>query len=445
VPASAFDLPRSFAALLSSLLPGLGQGFNRRPRAMAVFLVPTLVVLAVAWVAIQGQAPTMLIARMIAPPVIGLLLALNLVVLLWRLVAAGHAFWDRRYPRRAGPLGTVSLAAIVAITVLPHAVAWSLGTTAQATFDEIFSGATGRPTPSGPVALERERLNVLLMGIDSGPGRTEALTDTMIVVSLDPVGKTVSMLSIPRDLASVPLANGDVFGPKINSLMSYADRHPDQFPDGGVAALEGAIGRLLGIPIHAYATVDLGGFVSMVDAVGGVDIRVRKALSDPNYGGFGVGPGWSIEPGLHHLDGANALAYSRIRKSAGESDFTRAARQQEVLIALRDRVAGPDLLFRLPGLLRAVGSTIRTDLPRDRLPQLAALAEEIDSSSTVRVVLTSPQIKSGGASKYGSTFLPVPSRIAQLTKVIFGPPGADPRWPPVASGQGLGASASAVP
>ncbi|HEY8800701.1 MAG TPA: LCP family protein, partial [Candidatus Limnocylindrales bacterium] len=135
------------------------------------------------------------------------------------------------------------------------------------------------------------------------------------------------------------------------------------------------------------------------------------------------------EPGLHHLDGANALAYARIRKSTGESDFTRAARQQEVLVALRDRAVGAGILFSLPQLLSAVGGAIRTDLPADRLPELAALAEQIDGSSTTKVVLGGPMIKSGGSSPYGSIFLPVPARIAAMARVVFGPPGQSPVWP----------------
>ena len=194
------------------------------------------------------------------------------------------------------------------------------------------------------------------------------------------------------------------------------------------------MGALFGITIHAYATVDLAGFVTMVDAVGGVDVNVAKPLADPTYPRLDGRRGWSVTAGQHHFAGADALAYARIRKALGESDLTRAARQQQVLLALRNRVAGDGLLFRLPSLLQAVGSTVRTDLPQDRLPQLAALAGQIDASSVVKVVLTSPQIKSGGSTKYGSVFLPVPSRIAALTKVVFGPPGGDPTWPvPAAS------------
>jgi LCP family protein required for cell wall assembly len=267
----------------------------------------------------------------------------------------------------------------------------------------------------------------------------------MIVVSLDPVGRTVSMVSIPRDLASVPLANGDVFGPKINSLASWADRHPKDFPGGGIRALEDAIGGLLGIPIHYYARVDLGGFAAMVDAVGGVDITVRKALDDPRYPGLDGKRGWSVQPGKHHFDGRDALAYARIRKSTGESDLTRAARQQEVLVALRDRAVGAGILFNLPTLLDAVGATVRTDLPQDRLPQLAALAEQIGGSSTVKLVLGAPMIKSGGTTQFGSIFVPVPAKIRAMAKVVFGPPGADPAWPVAPPGASTAPSASATP
>jgi LCP family protein required for cell wall assembly len=236
------------------------------------------------------------------------------------------------------------------------------------------------------------------------------------------------MLSIPRDLAGIPLGNGNTFGPKINSLMSFAERNPKQFPDGGVRTLENAVGALLGIPIHAYAQVDLAGFARMVDAVGGVDIDVKKPLDDPAYPRLDGGHGWSVTAGPHHFDGLDALAYARIRKVLGESDLTRAARQQEVLVALRNQAVSAGLVVRLPQLLDAVGSTVRTDLPQDQLPQLAALAEQIGGSATIKVVLTSPQIKAGSG-PFGSVFVPVPSRIRQLVKVIFGPPGADPTWP----------------
>ncbi len=251
----------------------------------------------------------------------------------------------------------------------------------------------------------------------------------MIVVSIDPVGNTVTLVSIPRDMVDVPLGNGDTFGPKINSLTTFAEDHRDQFPNPG-RALPDAIGALLGIKIHYSAQVDLGGFVRMVNAVGGVDITAARALSDPNYGGYGVGPGWSITKGPHHLDGANALAYSRIRKSVGESDFTRAARQQEVLVAVRDAAVARGLLFSLPNLLTEVGDAVRTDLPADRLPELAALAEEIGGDKATLIVIKHPLVHPGSGSKYGSVQVPDVPAIQAMAKLAFPAPGTPPTaWP----------------
>jgi LCP family protein required for cell wall assembly len=437
------DARRLGTAVASSIVPGTGQALNGRLRPALFFGLPTLILVLATWLIAHSDSPTMLLARLIAPSVLGGLLLLNGALLIWRVLALLHAFADRRYPGRPGSVGTIGLGILLVATAVPHVMAWNYGTAAQAMFAQVFAGPANRSVSSAPSPGDRERLNVLLIGVDSGPGRTQALTDSLIVVSLDPVGRTISMVSIPRDLASVPLGNGNVFGPKINSLMSWADGHPTEFPGGGVRAVEDAISALLGIPIHAYAKVDLGGFVAMVNAVGGIDIDVTKPLADANYGGFGVGPGWSIQPGRHHLDGANALAYARIRKSPGESDFTRAARQQEVLVALRNRAVGAGILFSLPNLLAAVGHTIRTDLPEARLPELAALAEQIDASSTTEVVLGGAMIRADSSTQYGSAWLPVPSRIAAMVKVVFGPPGADPTWPVAARSPGPEGSAAA--
>lgn len=420
------DIRRLLAAAASSILPGAGQVLNGRRRPAMLFAYPAIFVFAVALFIAMSDQPALIVARLV--PWLGVLLTLNVVVLIWRAVSVAHAFMDRRYPLRPGRVGAAGFALLLVFTAVPHLAAWSYGTAAQAMFAKVLGDSSARSVSPTAVPLSSERLNVLLIGVDAAPGRTEALTDSMIVVSLDPVGRTVSMLSIPRDLASVPLGNGDTYGPKINSLMSFADRNKKDFPKGGIRTLEDAIGAMLGIEIHYYAKVDLPGFANMVDAVGGVDINVKKALDDPLYPALNGTRGWSVEPGPHHFNGADALAYARIRKSLGETDLTRAARQQEVLVALRNQAVTAGILFRLPALLDAVGSTVRTDLPQDQLPQLAALAEQIGGSKVTKVVLAGNMIK-GANSRYGSVFLPVPSRIKAMVKVVFGPPGADPTWP----------------
>jgi len=257
-----------------------------------------------------------------------------------------------------------------------------------------------------------------------------------MVASIDPVGETVTLVSLPRDLVRVPLGDGNVFGPKINSLMAYADRHPETFPEGGMRALEDAVGALLGIRIHYYAQIDFYGFVKLVDAVGGVDINVTNGFYDDMYDGLGINAmgvnGWGVEPGPNHFNGWEALAYARARKADGESDFTRAARQQEVLLALKHRIMdNGSLLMNLPSLLQAFGDLVETDVPTDRLPDLAAIADEMSPDAIVKTVLKAPLINSGGMDPtYGSIQIPDLVAILEVAKTLFPPPGEMPQpWP----------------
>jgi LCP family protein required for cell wall assembly len=239
------------------------------------------------------------------------------------------------------------------------------------------------------------------------------------------------MVSLPRDLVNVPLGDGNEFGPKLNSLMSFADRHPKDFPKGGLRTLQDAVGALLGVPIHYYATMEFEGFIHMVDAVGGVEINVARAIDDPGYDGFGAsGRGWSITKGKHHLDGANALAFARSRKSLGESDFTRAGRQQQIIIAIRNAATdGGSVFWKLPGLLTAVGDTIRTDLPIERLPQLAAAIDEMGPGGITRAVIRHPLVRSQDT-RYGSSLLPDVAAIRDVAARLFPAPGGEPQpWP----------------
>ena len=421
------------AAGLSAVIPGLGQLFNRRARLAALFLIPSLVVMVLALMMAQTQSPARLAAWVISPQVLGTLLTLNMVLLAWRSLAVGQAFLDTA---RAGPMGRRGMIGIVVIAllvVLPHLAIWRYGSLMGDTFARIFEQTSGEAAveSTGPVPKDGERINVLLVGVDKLPDRDASLTDTMIVASLDPVGSTVSMLSLPRDMVNVPLANGDVYGPKLNSLLSFAERNPDTFPEGGMRTLEDAVGTLLGIPIHYYARIDFIGFIAMVDAVGGVEIDVKRPLKAKRYDGYGLETtGFRLTKGKHHLTGAEALAYARIRKGAGETDFTRAARQQEVIVALRSSVSsGGGLFWELPTLLEAVADTIRTDVPTGRLPELAAIVDEVDSRDVVRVVIGHPLVGSANT-RYGSSLVPKLEKIRAVAARLFSDPGTPPvPWP----------------
>lgn len=417
------------------MLPGLGQLANGRRRLAWFFLIPSLIVLGVGALLWLTQSPARLAAIAASPDVLGALLTLNALILVWRLAAAGQAFLDTR---RVGPtsrLGVIGIALIALAVVLPHGLIYRYGTAFGDTFSRVFQPASvdDRAAGDGAGLLLDERINVLLVGVDTRPNKrnSETLTDTMLVASLDPVGKTISMVSIPRDMVRVPLGDGDDFGPKINGLYSYAERHPEDFPKGGMRTLQDALGALLGIDIQYYAQVDFVGFVDMVDAVGGIDIEVERGFEDPDYDGYAWGKrGFTITEGEHHLDGSHALAYARVRKPAGESDFTRAARQQQIIVALREAVTKDgSLLWELPDLLEAVGETISTDLPVERLPELATILDDVGRDDIARAVIRHPLVKTRNT-RYGASLVPNLKAIRRVADKLFPEPGGDPiPWP----------------
>jgi LCP family protein required for cell wall assembly len=286
----------------------------------------------------------------------------------------------------------------------------------------LFGSASPSPT-DGP-----QRVNVLLVGVDSAPQRSTYLTDTMIVASLDPVGKTVSMLSIPRDMVDVPLPNGRKYAGKINSLAAYARRNPRQFKGAngnGIDVLQGALGTLLGLKIDYYAVVNLYGFISVIDKLGGINVNVANGFCDPTYTHFGVDRGFSITAGRHHLNGVQALAYARVRKAAGESDFTRAARQQEVLSGVRDKVVGGGFLEDPIGLLKSVGRTVQTNVPRSLIPDIVSWAKDVGREDTYRDVVDHPLVR-GTMDRRGSVQIPDIPGIRALAAKLFTEPGTLP-------------------
>ena len=431
-PTISSDLRRLALAFLSAIVPGLGQAMNARLRLAKRFAYPFLIIVAILGLAVVTSSPARLIAWIVAPATMTALLVLNAIVLAWRLAAVLQAFFDSRHVARPGRLGAVGLVGLVVAIAAPHALAHAWGTTAKSAFERVFTGNGVLGVDSGPQLVPTgpgydERLNILLVGLDKATGRTATLTDTLMVVSIDPVGETVSMLSLPRDLVDVPLSDGTKYISKLNSQYSYAEAHRDAFPGGGTKALQDAIGTLLGIKIHAYAVMEMMAFVEMVDTVGGIDLVVPRAFTDPEYDGMGLGHhGYSIEAGPHHFNGYDALGYVRTRRGPTETDFKRQERQQEMLIALRDKMLNAgSLLVHLPEHLETLGKFVRTDLPPSLLPALAGVADSMDRDAIARAVLMRPYVK-GGVDERGSIQRPVLDLIRQLARELFPAPGVLP-------------------
>lgn len=430
---------RVVAALASAVVPGLGQAINGRARLGAWFAIPFAAVLIIAAFVVATQPGTRLFALVVAPQVLSILLAANLLICAWRLVAVGQAFFDGRYRPRPGKGASLVLVAIVVAVAVPHGIVDAWGNQARQAFAQVFAGDHDRADDRLPQGDTTTPVNVLLVGLDSAPGRTETLTDSLMVASFDPTGPRVGLVSLPRDLVGVPLGNGRVYDPKINSLLSYADNHPELYPEGGMRALEDAIGALLGIEIHYYVRIDLLSFVQLVDAVGGVDVDVKRRFYDPLYDGMGLSDppkrGFGATVGLHHYNGYEALAYARARRGVGESDFTRAARQQEILLALRDKVtSGGTLLTELPELLAALGNLVETDIPTSRLPYLAAAADELEEGDISRMVVKKPLVRGATDPIYGSVQVPDLDAIREAVAALLAPPEPAASPTPTASG-----------
>jgi LCP family protein required for cell wall assembly len=241
------------------------------------------------------------------------------------------------------------------------------------------------------------------------------------------------MISIPRDTVNAPLPDGaGYYQPKLNSLLGYATRNPGAFPGRKpIRVLKDTIAGMVGIPIDYYASVDLPGFIKVVDAIGGIGVYVKEPLWDYRYREYGFN-GFGIDAGCHHMDGKTALAFARIRYSVGQNDFTRAGRQQQVLVAARDQLVRKGLLLDVPALFGALAKTIRTDVPRTLLPRLAELATEIDARDVTQAVVQPPLV-SYGQNGYGSVLIPDLAAIRAVADGLFSATGTQPvGWPPVA-------------
>lgn len=249
---------------------------------------------------------------------------------------------------------------------------------------ELFGAVFG----GGGIADTRDgRINVLLLGTDAEPDRPGIRTDTMMVASVSATtGRTV-LFSLPRNLQWAPIPRSNPLHqlyPRgywcadqsclLNAVHSEAENHPQLFPgvkDPGLQATRDVIGETLGLTINYYAMVDMRGFESLVDALGGVTLDIAKAV--PIGGGSSKVEGY-IQPGQGvHLDGFQALWFARSRH--GASDYERMARQKCVVNALAKQATPLNVVTRFTELARAGSSMVRTDVPTTQLARLAELAD----------------------------------------------------------------------
>jgi LCP family protein required for cell wall assembly len=200
----------------------------------------------------------------------------------------------------------------------------------------------------------RNGTTLLLLGVDSKTGEM-ARSDTIILMRFNPKTHTINQLSIPRDMRVQP-PNGSF--DKINTAMFW----------GGPSAAVQTVEKFLGIDVNHIMVVDFKGFPRLVNAVGGVDLKVPKTITT-----IAGANGRTVvyKEGMHHFDGKNAMLYVRIRYA--DDDFHRAARQQQFVQALQKKIARPSNITKLPEIGKRFMSGVATDLTTNQIIELGYL------------------------------------------------------------------------
>ena len=278
-------------------------------------------------------------------------------------------------------------------------------------------GALGGVFGDGPaVARSEGRYNILVMGGDAGDGREGLRPDSIHVASVDARSGAVVMFSLPRNLQNAPFTEGsplwDVYPDGfscgdsciLNALYTQVEtQHPGLYPDAedpGAEAMMDAAGGILGLEISGYALMDMGGFQQLIDAMGGVDLVTggyvvhRGVRPDGEWGNI-----W-FEPGTHHFDGEDALAFARSRHWS--TDYARIRRQQCMQAAMLDQFTPATVLTRFEGLLDAGQQIVTTNLPQSQLGTFVDLAERSRGQQMRRLTIGPPDF--GDTERQFTTF-----------------------------------------
>ena len=453
----------ALAALLSAIFPGLGQLYLGQRRTALIFAAPVVALIAFIGFILVNRS---LAVRILDPTVSFALMIVVILFGVWWVAAILNAW-------RGGEHRTLASVAValILVVIVGSADAWGAVSMwrVRNAGENIFTGnpldvtpppATPSPTPApagvtpNPLASPTQRppdyvdasdepidepppsiepgptpdydirtidaeddglLNVLLVGLDWQPGRTSKRTDTILVVSANSETGEVLMFSFPRDTAKFPLYDGGTYGGKINTFAAFANGDPERYPERGMRSLAYEVGYLLGIPIDYYASVNMPGFMAVVEQVGCVHVTNNRPIRDDQLQFY-------LDPGDYCLNPADALRYVRSRHGSG-GDFGRNERQQQVLAGLRKELLKPDNITRIPDIVEAMSDVINTDFPPEHIDQLVDLADRVEAEPSQSWVFQYPE----WATHYRRVFTNGRSiiflrmdKIAELSIQIFG-------------------------
>ncbi len=271
--------------------------------------------------------------------------------------------------------------------------------------------AGGTTTGGEPVWGGKRLVHILLLGIDrrddeTGPSRS----DVMMIATVDVSSGTASLLSIPRDLVvTIPGWGQD----RVNAAFAYGQvAHPNDPAAGPALAVE-TVSKQFGVPIEHYILLDFHGFTGVVNAVGGVDLLVSRAINDPQYPTDDYGyMRVHFDPGMQHMDGTRALIYARTRHDS--SDDERRDRQMQVMQAVLERSLEFDGARRLPEIIRALGNSVQTSIPWEGQLSLARMSRRVQENIVARYSIRAPLVRNATTSAGASVYVGDWQRIRQL-------------------------------
>ncbi|MCY4021716.1 MAG: LCP family protein [Chloroflexi bacterium] len=282
------------------------------------------------------------------------------------------------------------------------------------------------PEPDLPIITDPRQIRILLLGIDqrsatgeSGPFRS----DTMILMSIDPVRKTVGVLSLLRDLwVTIPGYEAN----RLNTANFIGDR--DAYPGGGGPALAmETVATNFGVSVDKYILINFDVFTTIVDVLApdGVPLTVREHINDPFYPDAGYGMIHVIfEPGEQRLNAERLLQYARTRATEG-GDFDRARRQQEVLDAVRAEVLSAggivNLVANAPALWSELSNSYRTNLELNDILALGQLMGQIKREDIRFEVVNNLYVNDGLSPNGESVLFPDYAAISELIQRTFYP------------------------
>ncbi len=291
------------------------------------------------------------------------------------------------------------LALLVGLLMVPVMVGWMGMTvgTARSALTSVFAGGEAVGAVNG-------RYNILMLGGDSGAGRTGLRPDSIQLASVDAASGRAVLLGFSRETENIHFNPGSVMAglmPEgwicgdeclLNGLYTWAVDHKEKFPPGvadpGVLATKEAVEWLTGLTIQYHVIVDLKGFSSLIDAVDGLDINVQRRTP---IGGNRTPIKGYIEAGQQHLDGYHALWYSRSRVDS--TNYERMARQRCVVTALVEQLDPKTILLNFGDIANATKGLFQTDIPQAALASLADVAVKTKQESITSVNFVPPLIK----------------------------------------------------